>query len=70
MPTVEECNDRRIENVRLSGRVDAISQRLDEVLDELKEIRDLLKKYAWVMFLIAVFGQQAIPIITKILGAG
>jgi hypothetical protein len=68
MPNQEEFKDLEINNVKLNVRVEAISQRLDEVLDEVKEIKTWFKTWGTAAFFLAVLGDKAIPLLTKIFG--
>ena len=76
MPTAEECTERRIEVALLSAkvdqltqRIDAISERLDENIEQAKAINKWLSTYGTIVLLIALLGDKAIPLLTKILGA-
>jgi hypothetical protein len=68
MPTHEECNERRVEAVKLMTRTDAISERLDELLEEVRGLKKWFSTYGTVAFFVAVLGDKALPIIGKILG--
>lgn len=74
MPTIEECTDRRVESIELRGRLNALEQRidaqaerLDEAIGEMKAINKWLTQYGTLVLLIALLGDKAIPLITKIL---
>ena len=78
-PTPDECTNIKIALAKSEQRVDALSERLDEVLEEIKEAKIFLKN--WLIFLgkwlsiwfpiiiiLAIMGNNALPIILKVIG--
>lgn len=70
MPTQEECTAIKVQQAHHETRLSAISERLDEVLDELRAMRKWLSTYGTAILLVAVLGEKAVPIMTKIFGGG
>lgn len=68
MPTQEECTAIKVTQAQQDARMSAMSERLDEVLDELRALRKWLSSYGTVILLVAIFGEKAMPIVTKIFG--
>lgn len=71
MPSPEECNKLKVAQAVQEQRLDAVSERLDEVLDEIRGAKAFLAKWLSIWFpviiLLAILGNNAMPIILKLL---
>lgn len=70
MPTPEKCEKLEIDNAKIQERISAISERLDEAIEETKQLRADLKKFFWPLILLAVIGNQAMPLLKQLAGVG
>jgi hypothetical protein len=69
VPTQEQCTQLSVKQAQHEARIEAISERLDELLEEVKGLRKWLSTYGTVVLIIAILGERAVPIVTKIFGA-
>lgn len=67
MPTQEECTEIKITQAQQDAKLNAVHRRLDEVLSEVKELKQWLAKFGTLMVLLAMFGEKAVPILSKLI---